>query len=144
MGTNKPNREKEGIFYEVWGGLVDLRELLLAAIIGVVLSMGAYLVAKWIFLQNPDLTESVATGYALFAGIGGCIVSCVICAFLFKPKRALFEEAGSVDLMQVLEDENIDIEAEIQELKNAPQDVLREMEANGLELLLNLREKEEK
>lgn len=142
MSKKTDNRAKEGIFYEVWGDLVDLKELLIASVIGVVLSMGAYLIAKTLFLQNPALSESVATGYALFAGIGGCIASCVVCAFLFKPKRTIYEESGSVDLMQVLQEENVDIEAEIRELKEAPADVIREMEENGLDLFLKLREQE--
>ena len=142
MAKKTTNRAKEGIFYEVWGDLVDLKELLLASIIGIALSMGAYLIAKAIFLQNPELGESVATGYALFAGIGGCIASCVICAILFKAKRTIYEDSGAVDLMQVLREENVDIEAEIRELREAPEDVIREMEENGLDLLLKLREQE--
>ena len=132
-------KEKSGIFYDVWGDLVDLKELFLASVIGIAITMGAYLITKWIFMLDPDLTESVATGHALFAGIGGCIVSCAVCAIFFKPKRTLYEDSDSVDIMQVLKEENVDISSELKELEHAPADVIREMQENGLGALLNLR-----
>ena len=71
---------------EVWGDTVDVGHLGKAIVIGGVVSLTCYLVASRVlatFVDTPDR----ARAYAMLVGLAGCLVSGVICARLFPPKR---------------------------------------------------------
>ncbi len=79
---------------EVWGDVVDLRQLALAVAIGATVSLGIFLAASAGF---HALGIAAATGhaYAMLAGLGGCVLGGAICARLLPPKRILVETGGS-------------------------------------------------
>ena len=79
---------------EVWGDVVDLRQLALAVLIGAVVSLGMFLAALAGF---HALGTAAASGraYAMLAGLGGCVLGGAICARLLPPKRILVETGGS-------------------------------------------------
>jgi len=138
MNKKSSEEVKTGTFHEVWGDLVALKDLFFACVIGVVVTLGAYLGAKSIFLSDPNLEAGLATGYALFAGLGGCVLSCVICCILFRPKRVILEDSSEIDILKVLEAENVNLVEELKELRMAPEEVLQEMRDNGLGMLVDM------
>lgn len=79
---------------EVWGDTVDSRHLLASIALSVGIAVPVYFVAEWGF---GVLTEGGTLGhsYALVAGLAACVLSAVISANLFKPKRIVIE--GSHD-----------------------------------------------
>ena len=83
-----------GHLAEVWGDVVDLRQLALAVLIGAVVSLGMFLAALAGFHM---LGAAAASGraYAMLAGLGGCVFGGAICARLLPPKRILVETGGS-------------------------------------------------
>jgi hypothetical protein len=83
------NQEKKQVLTEVWGDTVALRELLISAILGVVLTMSFFLAGRSVLLGMGTIETSLAKGYSLLVGIGGCLLSAVISARLFKPKRII-------------------------------------------------------
>ena len=78
---------------EVWGDVVDTRHLGQAILIGAVVSVATYYAAAAL-LSGAVATPAVAKAYAMLAGMGGCVLSGVICAKLFAPKREVVEDAG--------------------------------------------------
>lgn len=79
---------------EIWGDTADLGHLAWAIVIGVAVSLTGYLVASRV-LANLVSTPELARAYAMLAGLGGCVVSGVICAKLFTPKREVVEGAAA-------------------------------------------------
>ncbi|MGJ7612903.1 MULTISPECIES: hypothetical protein [unclassified Variovorax] len=77
---------------EIWGDTADLGHLAWAIVIGVAVSLTGYLVASRV-LASLVSTPELARAYAMLAGLGGCVVSGVICAKLFTPKREVVEGA---------------------------------------------------
>ncbi len=77
---------------EIWNDTADTRHLGWAIVIGVVISVTGFLVANRI-LAGHVADPSLARAYAMLAGLAGCIVSGVVCALLFPPKRAVVEDA---------------------------------------------------
>ena len=78
---------------EVWGDTVDTVHLGLAVVIGSVISLACYLIASRVLtavVSPPD----VARAYAMLVGLAGCIISGVVCAKLFPPKREVVEAAA--------------------------------------------------
>ena len=134
MGNN-PNKNQ---LTEVWGDTVNLRELLIASIIGVVITMGAYLIGRHIFSGMPDLSAGVAKGYALLVGICGCITSGAISAKLFKPKRVFFESQPDEKLEDILLAAGITAEEEAAALSIMDPEIIAEMEELELYSLLSL------
>lgn len=114
---------------DIWGDTVDLRHLGIGVIIGIVISLTCYLGARQIILiQAPDLETSLLSAYSLLFGIGGCVLSAVISANLFKPKRTLNEaEFSESDRDRVLSELKIDLNKEREELKYADEKILQEM-----------------
>lgn len=137
------DNQKE-IYAELWGDRVILKELFIAAVIGIALTMGCYLVASGYFLNNPEIEPGLAKGYSLMVGIGGCIVSAAISSKLFKPKRVIIDKAEAADLEGALEAAGSTMDAEIQGIQNASDESIREMESLGLTSLLALRRGGEK
>ena len=66
---------------EIWGDVVDSKELLLSIIIITITTMGVYLL-------SPEASRT--TG--LFFGLGGAVIGFLITVFLFKPKRKVTQE----------------------------------------------------
>ena len=75
---------------EIWGDTADLGHLGWSITIGVAVSLAGYLVASRV-LANAVSTPELARAYAMLAGLGGCVVSGLICAKLFTPKREVVE-----------------------------------------------------
>jgi len=63
---------------EVWGDTVDLKELMIASLLGIALTMSMFLIGRNIFLRIEGLDPGLAKGYSLLIGIVGCIASGVI------------------------------------------------------------------
>lgn len=85
-------QEQSGSRYaELWGDVVDLRHLAAAMVIGGATSLAIYILAARVFSGLVE-KASVAHAYAMLAGLVGCVLGGVICAWRFKPKRLLVEE----------------------------------------------------
>jgi len=123
---------------EVWGDTVNLKELLFAVLLGIVFTMGFYLTARYFFLQIDSLEASLARGYALFVGIAGCLISSVISAKLFKPKRVISEMNQQHDIEEVLAHAGMSVEDEIDALCKLDPEIVKEMEKFSLYPLLAL------
>jgi hypothetical protein len=78
---------------EIWGDTVDTGHLAWAIGIGTVVSLSGFLVARQV-LAGMVGTPELARAYAMLAGLVGCLVSGVICAVLFAPKRNVVEGHG--------------------------------------------------
>lgn len=116
-------------FADVWGDTVNLRHLAIGMILGIVISLACYILGLKILQANyPKLAANLMTAYALLVGIAGCLISAVITANLFKPKRTLNEEDFSVeDRTAVLDELQIDRVREAEELKTASPAIVEEM-----------------
>lgn len=79
---------------EIWGDTADLGHLAWSIAIGLGVSLAGFLVANRV-LASTVATPELARAYAMLAGLGGCVVSGVICALLFAPKREVVEGAAA-------------------------------------------------
>lgn len=131
-------KKKQKTLTEVWGDTVNLRELLCAVLLGIVFTMGFYLVARHFFLQIDSLEASLARGYALFVGIAGCLISSIISAKLFEPKRIISEMNQQHDIEDVLAHAGMSVEDEIDALIKLDPEIIKEMERFSLYPLLAL------
>lgn len=119
---------------EVWNDVVDKRHLLWAVIIGAVVSAGMFLIAERILASFIE-TPAIARAYAMLAGVLGCIVSGVISATLFPPKRVVIETAtDDAWREQIMSELAADPGTTMSERDLAPE-VVREMEELGLRKL---------
>ncbi|MCQ5210017.1 MAG: hypothetical protein UCI88_06345 [Megasphaera massiliensis] len=120
---------KKTCLADIWGDTVDLYDLGKGIVIGIVISISCYLGAHEIIItQAPEIAPKLVSAYSLLFGIGGCVISAVVSAKLFKPKRTLNEEEFSEkDRDRVLNELNVDISKEQEELKYADAKVLQEM-----------------
>lgn len=75
---------------EIWGDTVDLKHLGWSIVIGGTVSLTGYFLASR-GLQAVVATPALARAYAMLAGLAGCVLSGVICARLFAPKRTVIE-----------------------------------------------------
>lgn len=123
---------------EVWGDTVDLKELMIASILGIALTMAMYLVGRSIFLKIEGLDVGLAKGYSLLLGIVGCIASGVISAKLFKPKRVIEEKFENENIEEILKAAGMTVEDEINALRNVDPAIIAEMEEFELYSLLEL------
>lgn len=123
---------------EVWGDTVDLKELLISSILGIVLTVGTYLIGRSIFLNIEGLDTGLAKGYSLLVGIVGCIASGVISAKLFKPKRIVEEKFENENIEDILKAAGMTVEDEINALRNVDPAIIAEMEEFELYSLLEL------
>ena len=90
-------------YAEVWGDTVDLKHLAASTVIGIVLTMGGYVVGLQFFSAQADkISPALVKGYSLMVGVIGCVASGVICAILYKPKRVLVEKAQTADVAETL------------------------------------------
>ncbi|WP_225781523.1 hypothetical protein [Xenophilus sp. Marseille-Q4582] len=79
---------------EVWGDTANTRHLAWAIVIGIGISLTGFLIASRILVAHVSSPE-LARAYAMLAGLAGCVLSGVICAFIFQPKREVVEGAAS-------------------------------------------------
>lgn len=75
---------------EVWGDTVDERHVKIAVALSVVLAVPSYLGAKELFTHTMD-NQDLAHTYAMLSGLFACLVSAIISARFFKPKRVVTE-----------------------------------------------------
>ena len=73
---------------EVWGDTVNFRSMLLAIVIGSVVSTGTFLLAKF-YMSSLSGDAALLNGYAMLIGLGGCLLSGFICSVMFKPARTV-------------------------------------------------------
>lgn len=116
-------------YADVWGDTVDLRHLAIAMIIGIAISLTCYILGlKYIQASYPKLAPNLKTAYALLIGICGCLVSAVVSARMFAPKRILKEDEFSLeDREAVLAELQIDRAREAEEIKTVPPRIAAEM-----------------
>jgi len=116
-------------YADVWGDTVDLKHLAIAMGIGIIISLSFYILGlNYLQANFPKLAANLMTAYALLIGIAGCLLSAIISAKLFKPKRKLNEEEFSqADRLAVLEELKIDIDKEAEELQSVGPKVIQEM-----------------
>lgn len=131
-------KKKKKSLTEVWGDTVNLKELLFAILLGILFTMGFYLIARHFFLQIDSIEDSLARGYALFVGIAGCLISSVISARIFKPKRVISEMNQYNDIEEVLAHAGMTVEDEIDALIKLDPEIIKEMEKFSLYPLLAL------
>lgn len=123
---------------EVWGDTVKLSELGIAALLGIILTMVCYLAGNSIFSQMENIEPSLAKGYALMTGIGGCFISAAISAKFFKPKRIVEEHAEAADIAEILAFGGTTVEEETKALATLDPKIIAEMEDLELYALLAL------
>lgn len=116
-------------YADVWGDTVDLKHLAIAMGIGIFISLSFYILGlNYLQANFSKLAANLMTAYALLIGIAGCLLSAIISAKLFKPKRKLNEaEFSEADRLAVLEELKIDIDKEAEELQFVAPKVIQEM-----------------
>ncbi|WP_312517190.1 hypothetical protein [Anaerospora sp.] len=116
-------------YADVWGDTVDLKHLAIAMGIGIIISLSFYILGlNYLQANFSKLAANLMTAYALLIGIAGCLLSAIISAKLFKPKRKLNEEEFSeADRLAALEELKIDIDKEAEELQSVGPKVIQEM-----------------
>ena len=135
---NTEPEKKQKVLTEVWGDTVNIKELAISIILGVVFTMVFYLIGRKIFMSMGTIEENLAKGYALFIGIAGCFIAAVISAKSFRPKRIVGELDSTTDVAEVLEYAHMTPEEEGEALTKVGPDVIKEMEDLELYGLLAL------
>lgn len=126
-------------YTQVWGDIVSLNELVIASIIGIVVTMGIFFLGQYIFNDLiSGIDEALANGYALLIGVSGVFISGFISAKLFKPKRIIEEKMEATAIEDVLKAAGITVEEEAAALAEASPEIIKEMEDLELYGLLAL------
>lgn len=131
-------KEKDKKYIEIWGDTVDLKELVYASIIGVVMTMTMFLIGRRTFLNMDNIDLGLANGYSLLFGVLGCILSGIISAKLFKPKRIIEERHNKEDILDIISAAGMTLEEEIEALSNLDPEIIEELEELELYGLLSL------
>lgn len=132
------DKEKDKKYIEIWGDTVDLKELVYASIIGVVMTMTMFLIGRRTFLNMDNIDLGLANGYSLLFGVLGCILSGIISAKLFKPKRIIEERHNKEDILDIISAAGMTLEEEIEALSNLDPEIIEELEELELYGLLSL------
>lgn len=132
------NTEKKQVLTEVWGDTVALRELMISAVLGVVLTMSFFLAGRSVLLGLGTIEPSLANGYSLLVGIAGCLLSGVISARLFKPKRIIEERYDAEEIETILASAGLTVAEEAEALSTLDPRLIAEMEDLELYSLLAL------
>lgn len=135
---NTEPEKKQKVLTEVWGDTVNIKDLAISIILGVIFTMVFYLIGRKIFMSMGTIEENLAKGYALFVGIAGCFIAAVISAKAFRPKRIVGELDSTTDVAEVLEYAHMTPEEEGEALTKVGPDVIKEMEDLELYGLLAL------
>ncbi len=131
----KPIDIKKETYAEIWGDVVDIKHLACAILIGLIISLSFYIIGvKIIHLSLPTLTPSLNKAYGLLIGMLGSLLSAIISAKLFKPKRIINEGSNYVqeDQHAVIKELGIDLKKEAELLKNADPQIIEEMKQLGI------------
>lgn len=132
------DKEKDKKYIEIWGDTVDLKELVYASIIGVVMTVTMFLIGRRTFLNMDNIDLGLANGYSLLFGVLGCILSGIISAKLFKPKRIIEERHNKEDILDIISAAGMTLEEEIEALSNLDPEIIEELEELELYGLLSL------
>lgn len=124
-----PGRDGERLA-EVWGDIVDLRDLAQAIAIGACVSLAAYLLAGRLF-STFVAARDVSQSYAMLAGLLGCVAGGAICARLFRPKR-IVTELGAMPMDLDGDETSLDGSWSAEAEAALPASVLAEMRELGL------------
>lgn len=122
----------------MWGDTVNLKELVMSTIIGIVLTMSFYFIGRKVFSNMNSIDKSLANGYSLLVGILGCFISGIISAKLFKPKRIVEDIADPATMEDILKEAGMTLEDEIEAISKVSKEIINEMEDVGLYSLLSL------
>lgn len=132
------NKEREQ-YTEVWGDTVDLKELFISCLLGIILTMTAFLIGRGIFTKMEGIDPALANGYSLLVGIIGMFLAAGIAAKLFKPKRIIQEESpDSENIEDILRAAGMTLEEEIEALSTVDPEIIKELEELELYSLLSL------
>ena len=116
---------------EVWGDTVDSRHLLAAIVIGAVISLSAFLIARH-FLLGVVAQPAMAGSYAMLIGLGGCLVAGGLCAKLFAPKRVVLEHSTDPTWRDTAMAQLAGEAGDLGKLADLPPEVAAEMREVGL------------
>lgn len=97
IGNHAPGREPGDFgqtprLAEVWGDVVDLRHLGAAIAICCAISLAFFVASERLIVPAVQSSE-IARTYSLVAGLAGCLTGGAVCAYLFRPKRIVAEQA---------------------------------------------------
>ena len=114
----------------IWEDTVDLRQLLIGLACGSTLGFGSYIGAVRAFASYlPGQPPALLKGYALMAGIAGCVLAAAVIARVFKPKRWLREtDDGPIDRAALVRHLALDPEEERVARETASPQLIREMQ----------------
>lgn len=118
-------------YLEVWGDTVDGRHLLYSILIGVGLATPAYLLAAWLFGQS-DIEPGLAKSYSLLVGLAACVLTGVVSARAFPPKRILTEQTDEPGSREVAMDAIEEEYGPLGDPDELPAAVLREVQELGI------------
>jgi hypothetical protein len=116
---------------EVWGDTVDTVHLGLAVIIGSVISLACYLTASRVLTAVLSPAD-VARAYAMLVGLAGCIISGVVCAKLFPPKREVVEAAADPFWREEVLAQLVAESKSIGSISDLPSETVQELKELGL------------
>lgn len=133
----KTSRKTTG-YTEVWGDTVNLKELFWASVLGIIFTLAFYMVGSNIFGNIEDLEPQLAKGYSLIVGVTGCIISAVISAKKFKPKRIIEERSSAIGWEDVLKNADMSTEEEGKALGDVDPQIIKELEELEMWSLLSL------
>lgn len=126
----KNNEQNEIEYVEVLGDTVYGKHMITTIFVSGILGLGSFLIGQNIFPKIAP--EEMINSYSLLLGIGGLVLSLIINALIFKPKRKLIKEESTVDkINEIFEDYGLNIEEEREAIKNDPV-IMKEMKEQGI------------
>ena len=135
---SKKEKEPVGKYMEVWGDTVAPKELAIAAVICVALTMIFFLAGRKMLMSIPSLDYGLAKGYSLLIGIIGTFIGAAISAKKFPPKRKIMIQAQEESLEEILAAAGMTVEEEREALANVSPEIIKELEDYELWQLLAL------
>lgn len=129
---------KDREYTRVWGDTVYLPELVASIVIGIIITMGSYLLIRFVLQGYTSVEPTMINGYSLIGGIAACFLSGFISSLKFRPKREVVEGTEELDLKDILKEADSSLEIEIDALNREDPEVIKEMESLELYSLLSL------
>lgn len=77
--------KKKGVFYDIWGDNVNLRDLLISIGLSILFTLGGYIIAP----NEPPMP--------LVFGLAGGLIAFIISSIIIKPKRKIVTETEVTD-----------------------------------------------
>lgn len=123
------SRDERQLFY-IWEDTVDLKQLIVALASGSAIGFTSYAASLAAFTRYLTAsTPAVIKGYALMAGIAGCVCAAVGVALLVRPKRTFrATDQGPLDRAALIRALAIDPVEERLALQEATPTLIREMQ----------------